>query len=368
MAVREEPTLRRAMEAMARYMRLHNEALVTRVEEAEGPVMIREDLIDRAAVPLRQSTELVIGVLFRTLQLFLGAGWKPRSICFTHGPPASTATHRRLFGMPVLFHREFDGIVCRAAELETPLPGYDAAIAQQVRQYMDAMLAQSSSSMADKVRELVLAMLPLGICSVERIAGQLDVDRRTVHHHLSARGELFLHPERGARRPRGALYREPRAAAVRGGDPAGLRFAERLLALVRRTVRLQCVQVADTPGTMTRCGLAGDAGGADLHQAAHALHGAQWPQALTQGEWPLQAGHARGKRMFPEYREQISVLKTQDAHFARLFDRHNELDQQIKNMEAGIVPADELAIEQRKKEKLHLKDQLYVILRKTAGD
>ncbi|AOY96410.1 hypothetical protein BKK79_33090 [Cupriavidus sp. USMAA2-4] len=72
--------------------------------------------------------------------------------------------------------------------------------------------------------------------------------------------------------------------------------------------------------------------------------------------------------MFPEYREQISVLKTQDAHFARLFDRHNELDQQIKNMEAGIVPADELAIEQRKKEKLHLKDQLYVILRKTAGD
>ncbi|AOY96409.1 AraC family transcriptional regulator [Cupriavidus sp. USMAA2-4] len=191
MAVREEPTLRRAMEAMARYMRLHNEALVTRVEEAEGLVMIREDLIDQAAVPLRQSTELVIGVLFRTLQLFLGAGWKPRSICFTHGPPASTATHRRLFGMPVLFHQEFDGIVCRAAELETPLPGYDAAIAQQVRQYMDAMLAQSSSSMADKVRELVLAMLPLGICSVERIAGQLDVDRRTVHHHLSARGESY---------------------------------------------------------------------------------------------------------------------------------------------------------------------------------
>lgn len=71
--------------------------------------------------------------------------------------------------------------------------------------------------------------------------------------------------------------------------------------------------------------------------------------------------------MFPEYRDEISRLKTQDAHFARLFHRHNELDQAIKNMESGIVPATPTAIEQGKKEKLHLKDQLYAILRKSAG-
>jgi uncharacterized protein YdcH (DUF465 family) len=43
--------------------------------------------------------------------------------------------------------------------------------------------------------------------------------------------------------------------------------------------------------------------------------------------------------MFPEYRDRISQLKTEDAHFAKLFHRHNELDQEIKNMEAGITPA-----------------------------
>jgi uncharacterized protein YdcH (DUF465 family) len=71
--------------------------------------------------------------------------------------------------------------------------------------------------------------------------------------------------------------------------------------------------------------------------------------------------------MFPEFRQEISQLKTQDAHFARLFNRHNELDQEIKNMEAGITPAASASIEQCKKEKLHLKDQLYAILRKHAG-
>jgi len=71
--------------------------------------------------------------------------------------------------------------------------------------------------------------------------------------------------------------------------------------------------------------------------------------------------------MFPEYRDDISRLKTEDAHFSRLFNRHNDLDQEIKNMEAGIVPATHEVIETIKKEKLHLKDQLYAILRKTSG-
>jgi uncharacterized protein len=70
--------------------------------------------------------------------------------------------------------------------------------------------------------------------------------------------------------------------------------------------------------------------------------------------------------MFPEYRDLISTLKTEDAHFARLFQQHNDLDQQIKNLEAGVVPSAGVAIEKLKKEKLHLKDLLYVVLKKAA--
>ena len=68
--------------------------------------------------------------------------------------------------------------------------------------------------------------------------------------------------------------------------------------------------------------------------------------------------------MFPEYRDLISRLKTEDAHFSRLFERHNELDHQIHNMETGVTPADPFAIESLKKEKLLLKDKMYAVLRK----
>ena len=70
--------------------------------------------------------------------------------------------------------------------------------------------------------------------------------------------------------------------------------------------------------------------------------------------------------MFPEFRDQITQLKTTDAHFVRLFDKHNELDQKIKNMESGLEAASHEQIELLKKEKLHLKDQLHTILRKAS--
>ncbi|GAB3406002.1 YdcH family protein [Massilia agilis] len=68
--------------------------------------------------------------------------------------------------------------------------------------------------------------------------------------------------------------------------------------------------------------------------------------------------------MFPEYRDLITKLKTTDHHFQNLFDKHNELDQQIKNKEAHVSEAE---IEDLKKQKLVLKDELYAILRKASA-
>lgn len=71
--------------------------------------------------------------------------------------------------------------------------------------------------------------------------------------------------------------------------------------------------------------------------------------------------------MFPEFRDLISKLKTEDDHFSRLFNKHNELDQKIKNIEAAIEKGSAQEVEVLKKEKLKLKDELYVILKKAEA-
>ncbi len=53
--------------------------------------------------------------------------------------------------------------------------------------------------------------------------------------------------------------------------------------------------------------------------------------------------------MFPEYRELISKLKQQDAHFARLFDEHNALDDKITALVNNPVTSGLDEIEELKK-------------------
>ena len=61
--------------------------------------------------------------------------------------------------------------------------------------------------------------------------------------------------------------------------------------------------------------------------------------------------------MFHEHREIITELKQKDAHFHKLFERHNELDDTILQLEDSH--ADQFEIESKKKEKLRLKDEIY---------
>ena len=61
--------------------------------------------------------------------------------------------------------------------------------------------------------------------------------------------------------------------------------------------------------------------------------------------------------MFHEYRDLITELKQKDGHFHKLFDKHNDLDEEITEMEKNH--ADQFEIEAKKKEKLKLKDDVY---------
>ncbi|QEQ96338.1 YdcH family protein [Neptunomonas concharum] len=65
----------------------------------------------------------------------------------------------------------------------------------------------------------------------------------------------------------------------------------------------------------------------------------------------------------PEYREQIHSLKMSDAHFSKLFDEYHDVTKQVEKMEAEIEPASTKTEEELKVKRLHLKDQLYAMLR-----
>jgi uncharacterized protein YdcH (DUF465 family) len=68
--------------------------------------------------------------------------------------------------------------------------------------------------------------------------------------------------------------------------------------------------------------------------------------------------------MLSEYRNEISELKQKDAHFAKIFERHNELDQKAKDADEGRLHLNDVELEQIKKEKLLLKDEALMMILK----
>jgi uncharacterized protein YdcH (DUF465 family) len=66
---------------------------------------------------------------------------------------------------------------------------------------------------------------------------------------------------------------------------------------------------------------------------------------------------------FPEYREQIHTLKMQDRHFAKLFEEYSDVDHEVHGIESGDEYVNEDYLEERKKKRLHLKDELYKMLK-----
>ena len=65
---------------------------------------------------------------------------------------------------------------------------------------------------------------------------------------------------------------------------------------------------------------------------------------------------------FPEHADKMHQLKQSDAHFAKLFDAYHDVNRAIHRAETNVEPTDDFHMEQMRKERLKLKDEIYGML------
>jgi AraC-like DNA-binding protein len=184
LVLREEPDLRRFLNSVVRYIYLHNEAIHVHVSSEAPTINISiQFLVDGWSMG-RQSMELAVGVLFRSLQAIMGRDWSPWSVCLTHAPPKSFEAHHRIFGSKVAFLQDFDGIMIRATDLDRPAVTADPMMARYARQYLESLNSGGQEQLVGKVRQLVTLLLPAGRCTIETVSKYLGIDRRTIHRQL----------------------------------------------------------------------------------------------------------------------------------------------------------------------------------------
>lgn len=77
----------------------------------------------------------------------------------------------------------------------------------------------------------------------------------------------------------------------------------------------------------------------------------------------MQVDHHDLHHDFPEYHDDIVALKAGDHHFARLFNEYHGVTSNVERLEQDNLPVDDFTIEDMKKQRIRLKDELYAMLR-----
>jgi AraC-like DNA-binding protein len=189
-----QPTLRDVVKTITQYQHIMNETLAINIEEAGKQVVLRAEIVADLATPAHQATDLAIGVLFRVCWALLGAKWHPISINFTHGEPPDISVHQRIFRCALAFNADFNGIVCRASDLDFPNPDADPAMARYAARLVDLLpdgALTIAPSIERDVRKSIYVGLPMGRASIEQVAQALGINVRTLQRRLDDSGRTF---------------------------------------------------------------------------------------------------------------------------------------------------------------------------------
>lgn len=81
----------------------------------------------------------------------------------------------------------------------------------------------------------------------------------------------------------------------------------------------------------------------------------------------MHTGNHALTRDFPELKERIQELRQGDHHFRNLEEKYNAVDVEVAKAESGEQNLSDAHLEDLKKQRALLKDQLYVILSKETA-
>jgi AraC-like DNA-binding protein len=187
LVIREQPTIGAALQVLSRFLHIHHEGMVLIIERHEDTVILRTVLRGRAQ---RQATEAVVATLYLVTRALSGPSWRPLEVHLMHSASPDRSAHGQFFGCDVRFDADFDGIVCKASDMDRVIPWADPKLARYVQDRVDELYGRPESFDA-KVGALVHELLSSGDCRIERVAEHLACDRRTVHRRLAECGTTF---------------------------------------------------------------------------------------------------------------------------------------------------------------------------------
>lgn len=185
-------TVRAALEAAARYMRLLNDTLDFSLT-VEGDRAIAK-LSSRVVLPAVAEDFQTCGMISNQAACWPEGMLEDMDVWFRHREPSDVEAYREALG-PVRLHFQapLSGFGFPARLLDARLKSSDPRLHDVLRRVADASIARlpKPESITERVRALISTQLASGTFSLEQTARKLHMSPRTLGRRLSEEGTTF---------------------------------------------------------------------------------------------------------------------------------------------------------------------------------
>ena len=187
------PTIEMALENVARYLRVHNQAAEVSVVKEPTRVVLHHRLVGVPADGRRQHDEYSLAVGLNTVRLMAGSTWGPMEVQFGHKAPQQISEHLRIFGAPVLFDCPANALVVDREFLERSVPAADNRLYPILRHYLDHVLEDmpAGDDLIASVQRAIAESMRHGDPGLTQVARALAVGPRSLQRQLREYGTDF---------------------------------------------------------------------------------------------------------------------------------------------------------------------------------
>lgn len=195
-AVRTAPTLRAALERLARYNRLVHGAAVIALRDEGTKLRVEHGFGRSAHAPCRHAAEFTLACLVVIGSELVEQPVRPLTVEFAHPEPSAAvlAEHHRIFGVTPRFSQPLNALELAQDSIDRALPRADPALSRVIERHAEALLAAlppPSETTGDRVWHLLSQTLGAGTPSLADIAARLKMSERSLQRKLADEGRSF---------------------------------------------------------------------------------------------------------------------------------------------------------------------------------
>ncbi|NIB42262.1 AraC family transcriptional regulator [Pseudomaricurvus alkylphenolicus] len=189
------PTVRKALENFSRYLHVYARGCDMTLEEEKELAYFKFSytIVEPSVLGRRQEAECTLAMVKHVIEVATDRSWRLEEVHFEHPKPESVLEHKRIFAAPVSFGREINCLVFAKAQLDQEIVQAESRLYQVLEAHLSDVLNNQveEDDIVATVGNIIAKSLSNGIPSIDDVAKELCMTKRTLQRRLSDRDKLY---------------------------------------------------------------------------------------------------------------------------------------------------------------------------------